>query len=410
MQILLVHQNFPGQFRDLAPRLIQRGHQVVAMGQRPMPKVPPGLQYLQYEPLADGGARQLADPDLEQNLKRGARVQAQAKRLKEKGFEPDAVVAHSGWGEALYLREVWPRAILLAYPELYAKPELLGFGFDRDLGEIGEGLRQSMKRQNFMALAAIADADAAVVPTQFQRDTFPAHLRGRFQVIHEGVDTERAQPYPNRHVRLSVQLMLRHGDPVITFVNRTLEPLRGFRSLMRALPIIQQEHPTAQTLIVGEQLGSSYGQPSSHPKGYPGEMLALLGQRLDLSRIHFLGRVDYANLLALFQISAAHIYLTYPYALGWSLLEAMACAAPVVGSANDPVTEVIRDGLNGRLVPFAAPERLAEVVLDLLSDPSQRARLGEQGRQTVLQRYRIEQSLQSYEQLITSLKLTATRG
>lgn len=410
MQILLVHQNFPGQFRDLAPRLIQRGHQVVAMGQRPMPKVPPGLQYLQYEPLADGGARQLADPDLEQNLKRGARVQAQAKRLKEKGFEPDAVVAHSGWGEALYLREVWPRAILLAYPELYAKPELLGFGFDRDLGEIGEGLRQSMKRQNFMALAAIADADAAVVPTQFQRDTFPAHLRGRFQVIHEGVDTERAQPYPNRHVRLSEQLMLRHGDPVITFVNRTLEPLRGFRSLMRALPIIQQEHPTAQTLIVGEQLGSSYGQPSSHPKGYPGEMLALLGQRLDLSRIHFLGRVDYANLLALFQISAAHIYLTYPYALGWSLLEAMACAAPVVGSANDPVTEVIRDGLNGRLVPFAAPERLAEVVLDLLSDPSQRARLGEQGRQTVLQRYRIEQSLQSYEQLITSLKLTATRG
>ena len=252
MQILLVHQNFPGQFRDLAPRLIQRGHQVVAMGQRPMPKVPPGLQYLQYEPLADGGARQLADPDLEQNLKRGARVQAQAKRLKEKGFEPDAVVAHSGWGEALYLREVWPRAILLAYPELYAKPELLGFGFDRDLGEIGEGLRQSMKRQNFMALAAIADADAAVVPTQFQRDTFPAHLRGRFQVIHEGVDTERAQPYPNRHVRLSEQLMLRHGDPVITFVNRTLEPLRGFRSLMRALPIIQQEHPTAQTLIVGE--------------------------------------------------------------------------------------------------------------------------------------------------------------
>ena len=410
MQILLVHQNFPGQFRDLAPRLIQRGHQVVAMGQRPMPKVPPGLQYLQYQPLADGGARQLADPDLEQNLKRGARVQAQAKRLKEKGFEPDAVVAHSGWGEALYLREVWPRAILLAYPELYAKPELLGFGFDRDLGEIGEGLRQSMKRQNFMALAAIADADAAVVPTQFQRDTFPAHLRGRFQVIHEGVDTERAQPYPKRHVRLSEQLMLRHGDPVITFVNRTLEPLRGFRSLMRALPIIQQEHPTAQTLIVGEQLGSSYGQPSSHPKGYPGEMLALLGQRLDLSRIHFLGRVDYANLLALFQISAAHIYLTYPYALGWSLLEAMACAAPVVGSANDPVTEVIRDGQNGRLVPFAAPERLAEVVLDLLNDPSQRARLGEQGRQTVLQRYRIEQSLQSYEQLITSLKLTATRG
>ena len=410
MNILLVHQNFPGQFRDLAPQLIQRGHQVLAIGQRPLPNPPAGLQYLQYEPIAGGASRQLADPDLEQNLKRGARVQAQAKRLQQQGFQPDAVIVHSGWGEALYLREVWPKAVLLAYPELYAKPDLLGYGFDSDLGAIGEGLRQSMKRQNFMALAAIADADAAVVPTQFQRDTFPAHLRGRFQVIHEGVDTERAQPYPNRHVRLSEQLMLRHGDPVITFVNRTLEPLRGFRSLMRALPTIQQEHPTAQTLIVGEQLGSSYGQPSTHPKGYPGEMLALLGHRLDLSRIHFLGKVEYSNLLALFQISAAHIYLTYPYALGWSLLEAMACGAPVVGSANDPVSEVIRDGHNGRLVPFGAPERIAQVVLELLQDQAQRAKLGHRARQTVLDRYRIEQSLQAYEQLIMSLRLSATKG
>ncbi len=410
MQILLIHQNFPGQFRALAPQLIARGHTVVAIGQQPMARPPQGLQYLHYSWDAADPPRRLMDPDLERNLQRAARVHGLALHLREQGFAPEAVIFHSGWGEGLYLRDVWPRAVLLAYPELYARPELLGYGFDPDLGSPGEGLRQSMQRQNFMALAAIADADGAVVPTLFQRDTFPAHLRGRFQVIHEGVDLERVKPHPNRHVQLTEQLMLRRGDPVITFVNRTLEPLRGFRALMRALPQIQDQHPTAQTLIVGDALGSSYSPPSSHPQGYQGEMLALLGRRLDRSRLHFLGRVSYEQLLALLQISAAHVYLTYPYALSWSLLEAMACGAPVVGSANDPVTEVLRDGENGRLVPFNDPEQLARVVLELLADQGQGQRLGLGARRTVEQRYRIEQASDAYEQLILSLKLSATRA
>jgi glycosyltransferase involved in cell wall biosynthesis len=410
MQILLIHQNFPGQFRALAPQLVARGHSVVAIGQQPLARQPEGLRYLHYAWDVADPPRRLVDPDLELNLQRATRVHRLALQLREQGFKPDAVIFHSGWGEGLYLRDLWPRAVLLAYPELYARPELLGYDFDPDLGAPGEGLRQSMQRQNFMALAAIADADGAVVPTVFQRDTFPAHLRGRFHVIHEGVDLEAVKPNPNRHVQLTETLMLRRGDPVITFVNRTLEPLRGFRALMRALPQIQAQHPTAQTLIVGDALGSSYSPASSHPQGYQGEMLALLGHRLDRSRLHFLGRVSYGHLLGLLQISAAHVYLTYPYALSWSLLEAMACGAPVVGSANDPVTEVLRDRENGRLVPFNDPDHLAGTVLDLLKDGAQGQRLGEAARRTVEQRYRLDQASDAYEQLILSLKLSATRA
>jgi glycosyltransferase involved in cell wall biosynthesis len=139
-------------------------------------------------------------------------------------------------------------------------------------------------------------------------------------------------------------------------------------------------------------------------------MLALLGHRLDRSRLHFLGRVSYEQLLALLQISAAHVYLTYPYALSWSLLEAMACEAPVVGSANDPVTEVVRDGENGRLVPFNDPEQLAKVVLELLADQGQGQRLGLEARRTVEQRYRLQQASDAYDQLMLSLKLSATRA
>lgn len=408
MRILLIHQNFPGQFKRLAPLLLARGHTLVAIGQRALANPPAGLHYIQESGGDQEPPRRLTDPDLERNLQRASRVHQLTLRLREQGFQPDAVIFHSGWGEGLYLRDVWPRAVLIAYPELYARPELLGHGFDPDLPPVGEAVRQAMRRQNFMALAAIADADAAVAPTLFQRDTFPAHLRSRFQVIHEGVDLERARPHPNRHLQLNPNLTLRCGDPVITLVNRTLEPLRGFRALMRALPQIQASHPTVQTLIVGEANGTSYSPPSSHPQGYQGEMLALLGERLDHSRLHFLGRVSYEQLLGLFQVSAAHVYLTYPYALSWSLLEAMACGAPVVGSANAPVSEVIRDGETGLLVPFAEPEALAAAVLRLLNDAPLRQRLGAAGRELVAHRYPHERAADAYEQLILSLKLTAT--
>lgn len=409
MQWLFIHQNCPGQFRGLMPALLARGHQVAAMGSRPMPKPPPGVRYGHYSegtPRAgQQAAGRLVDPDLEQNLRRAAKVADLARQWRDQGLRPDAVVFHSGWGEGLYLRDIWPDAALIAYPELYASARLMGHGFDPDLGELSEGTRMALRRQTFMALAAIADSDAAVAPTLFQRDTFPPHLRGRFQVIHEGVDVEQVRPHPKRHVQIKPGLMLRKGDPVITYVSRSLEPLRGFRSFMRALPELQAQHPSVQVLIVGDPAGASYSRPSAHPEGYWGEMLALLGHRLDLSRIHCLGRLPYGEMLAVLQLSAAHVYFSYPYALSWSLLEAMACGAVVVGSANGPVDEVIQHSHNGLLVPFAAHDQLAATLLQVLADPAAHAPLGLAARATVEQRYTLAACAAGYEQLASSLRL-----
>ena len=405
MRWLFIHQNCPGQFRHLMPELVKRGHRVTAIGANPRAALPEGIRYLHYSWADDDRPARLVDPDLERNLQRAARVAELAAQLRDQGEQPDVVVVHSGWGEGLYLRDVWPRAALIAYPELYAQARLLGHGFDPDSGSLPEGTRRALRRQNFMALAAIADSDALIAPCLFQRDTFPPHLRGRFQVIHEGVDTDRCCPYPQRHLQVNPQLMLRKGDPVVTYVSRSLEPLRGFRTFMRALPALQARDPRVQVLIVGDPGRSSYSRPSTHPDGYWGEMLALLGNRLDLNRIHRLGSLAYDQYLAVLQISAVHVHFTYPYAMSWSLLEAMACGAVVLGSANAPVDEVIRHGHNGLLLPFSAHDQLSSALLEVLQAPERFAPLAAAARSTVIQRYGLESSVQAYEQLAASLTL-----
>ena len=122
----------------------------------------------------------------------------------------------------------------------------------------------------------------------------------------------KSRPYPRRHLQLTPELMLRKGDPVITYVSRSLEPLRGFRVFMRALPAVLEQHPTAQVLIVGSRERTSYCRASTHPDGYWGEMTALLGDRLDRNRVHCLGRLPYDQYLAVLQVSAVHVHLTYP--------------------------------------------------------------------------------------------------
>ena len=405
MRWLFIHQNAPGQWRDLIPALLERGHEIHLIGAHPHQRLPRGVHYRHYSWSSDQPASRLVDPDLEHNLQRAARVAALCNQMNQQGIQPDVVVFHSAWGEGLYLRDIWPQAVLVAYPELYAQARLMGYGFDPESGSLSEGSRRSLRRQNFMALSAIADADAAIAPTLFQRDTFPAHLRGRFHVIHEGVNLQRLQPNPRRHLQLTPKLMLRKGDPVVTYVSRSMEPLRGFRVFMRALPVILERHPSAQVLMVGSWEGTSYSRSSTHPQGYWGEMTALLGERLDLSRVHRLGRLPYDQYLAVLQVSAVHVHLSYPYAMSWSLLEAMACATVVVGSANAPVDELIRHGENGLLVPFASYDLLSSTVLNVLADPGSHAFMAEAARRTVEQRFDLESAADAYEHLAGSLRL-----
>jgi len=398
MRVLLIHQNFPGQFRHLAAVLIERGHEVIAIGRR-HGDMPAGITYGMYAIEEPDPSWNGSDRALEQALRRALQVRTASQILRNNDLIPDVVLFHSSWGEGLYLRDIWPDQRLVAYPELYGSPLVMGHGFDQSLGPTPDDLRLAIRHQNLMSLAAIADSDALICPTLYQRDSFPSHLRQRFHVIHEGVDMRALAPYAKRCLVMANGLELRSGDPVVTYCSRHLEPLRGFPTMMRSLALLQQRHSGVQVIIVGDN-GHGYGPASEHPGGHYGALLEELEGQLDLDRIHFLGRVEYQQLIGIFQVSAAHVHLTYPYTLSWSLLEAMACGAPVVGSRGLPVEEVIRDGENGLLVDFNSPDQLCQALLQLLEDRALGARLAAAGRSTVERHYRLEDCANAYEAVL----------
>jgi glycosyltransferase involved in cell wall biosynthesis len=382
VNLLLVHQNFPGQFRQLAPYLEQQGHQVVAIcsHQRPVALRGPVLR---YDEPQKGEGLPLGTQLWHDGLQRAAAVARLCDQLRRQGWRPDRILAHSGWGETLAIAEVWPDVPQILWPELWVLPEHGGHGHDPLMSNPGLEEQLQQLGRNCLTRVALEQASAWVLPTRHQANSLPARYQSsRLHVIHEGIDTDLACPNPG--VRYEVRgLAITRETPTITFVNRNLERLRGFDLLMRALPRILREHPTVRVLVVGDNASGYGGGPSG---GQPLRQLLLdeLAGQLDLERIHFLGRIPHPQLIGLLQASWVHVYLSYPFVLGWSLLEAMACGCCVVGSTGMPVEEVIRHGLEGVLVPMTDPQLLAQAVLGCLADGQRRDRLGQAARQAAL--------------------------
>jgi glycosyltransferase involved in cell wall biosynthesis len=109
--------------------------------------------------------------------------------------------------------------------------------------------------------------------------------------------------------------------------------------------------------------------------------------------VHFLGMLDHRSYLNLLQISSVHVYLTYPFVLSWSLIEAMSCGCLIVGSATPPVLEVMRDGENGLTVDFFDHQRLAARVEAALESPREMQVLRRGARETALARYDLRRVL-----------------
>ena len=383
MRLLLLHQNFPGQFRQLAPFLSRRGHELVALCSHQRPVAFEGRLLRYSEPTKLSEAVPLGTLLWHDGLQRAAIVARQCAQLAAEGWRPDVVLAHSGWGETLALQEVWPGVPQVLWPELWVLPEHGGHGSDPLKPPPGLEQRLEQLGRNLMTRQALQQARAWVVPTQHQARSFPAEFQGnRLHVIHEGIDCQLAAPNPevNYVVR---DIPISRSTPTITFVNRNLERLRGFDMFMRALPQIQRERPDVRVLIVGD---NEVGYGTGHVSGRPLRevMVEELGGELDLERIHFLGRVPHPALIGLLQASWVHVYLSYPFILGWSLLEAMACGCCIVGSEGMPVEEVIHNGVEGVLVPMGDHHKLAQRVLALLADRALRERFSAAARQAAL--------------------------
>lgn len=387
MKILLIHQNFPGQFLHLAPALAARGHEVLALTDKNNTRTAsvPVMRYDHKAQTVDAGQCRLGR-NYTQMSDRGVTVARACLRWREdKGYVPDVIFGHSGWGETLFLKEVWPEAKLLVYAEFYYKGRGADVGFDPEFSPrtfdqvlIAQGRTAHLGQ-------SLIHADAGLSPTEWQASTYPPMLRRNIEVIFDGVETERLKPDPTATVALPNGRVIRAGDEVLTFVNRNLEPYRGYHTFMRALPEVMAARPEAQVVIVGGD-GVSYGQPPKEGK-WKEIFLSEVRDRLDLSRVHFMGKVPYATFVSLMQVSRAHAYLTYPFVLSWSMMESMGAGALVVASDTAPVREVIRHGENGLLVDFFDVPAWSRTLTEALAHPERFTALRQAARQMVLERY-----------------------
>tara|TARA_R110000868_G_scaffold411515_3_gene705019 strand:+ start:23453 stop:24730 length:1278 start_codon:yes stop_codon:yes gene_type:complete len=395
VNILFIHQNFPGQFRHLAGALAARGHSVKALTLR-VTQVTDwnGVQVLPYRLARTGG--QALHPwmtDMDSKVTRAEACYHAACKMRDAGFAPDVIVAHPGWGESMFLRDVWPEARMGIYCELYHLPGYPHLGFDPEFRRDDSGteaLRIRMKNLNNHLHFDIAQAGLS--PTAFQADTFPPPFRDRIRVVHDGIDTQALRPDAEAVFALPDGRTLGRGDEVITFVNRNLEPYRGYHVFMRALPALLAARPGAQVLIVGGD-GVSYGAHPPAGRTWKQIFIDEVRGRIsdsDWARVHFTGRIPQDQFRAMLQISTVHVYLTYPFVLSWSLLEAMACGAAIVASDTDPVREVLRDGDTGWLVDFFDAAALVRRIAALAGDGVARARLGAAARAHVVAQYDLE--------------------
>lgn len=386
MKILLVHQNFPGQFKHLAPALLQNPrNEVVAFTMNEF-SGPAQLRVVRYQ-AAKGTANDVHPwvAETETKVIRGDAAFRAALELKQEGYQPDIILAHPGWGESLFLKQVWPEAKLIIYCEFHYAAEGTDVGFDPEFPpkDPGDACRVRMKNVNNFLHFDIADA--GISPTEFQKSVFPEPFRSKIRVIHDGINTDALRPNPEVVLQIGPHRLTRQ-DEVITFVNRNMEPYRGYHTFMRALPEILRRRPNARVLIVGGD-GVSYGAKPPAGQSWKQIFLDEVKDRVDLSRVHFLGHIDYKYFIPLLQLSTVHVYLTYPFVLSWSLLEAMSCGCAIVGSDTAPLREAIIDGETGLLADFFSPQAVADQVVRLLESPDLRAKLGHNAREFAVKHY-----------------------
>jgi glycosyltransferase involved in cell wall biosynthesis len=391
VRFLFVHQNFPGQYRHLAPALAGRGHEVAGLGEAHnvarQRGLVPGVKLFGYRMPKSADA----DPGpllrhFRDQLRRGAVAARAAAQLRSRGFIPDLVCAHIGWGEAVFLKDVFPEARLLLYCEYFYQPRGGDFGFDPHIRP-APGALQRLRAMNAPLLMAMSVCDGGVTATEWQRSRFPEFFRDRISVIHEGIDTERVRPDPQARFAVpGTDVVLTRRDQVVTYTARNLEPYRGFHIFMRAVPEILARCPEARVVIVGND-EVSYSPRLPQGQTYKLRALQEVGSRLDPKRVFFLPGLPYEQYLSLLQVSSAHVYLTYPFVLSWSMLEAMAAGGVVIGSNTAPVAEVIRDGENGLLADFFDPKAIAGRVGDVLAEPRRYEALRTRARADVIARY-----------------------
>lgn len=388
MRLLFVHCNFPAQFRHLSRHYAEAaGHEVVFLSQNKewTAKDHAGIQLARYQ-LGRDPQGELCHPYLrrfETAVLHGQAALRSALHLRQQGFSPDLIIGHSGFGNTLYLKEVWPTAKFIGYFEWFYRSSGSDVGFGREQPTSPDTALR-VHTYNAPIVMDLALCDAALCPTRWQASQFPAALRNHLTVVFDGINTDLLQPLAEPSQGLQVgDLQIAADVPLVTYITRAFEPYRGWPQVAEGLALLLQRNPRAQVLLVGSD-DVAYGSQRGDGKSW--RHWALEQWPMDPSRLHHLPALQYDDYRRVLQHSWVHVYWTIPFILSWSLMESLATGCAVVASATPPVEEVIRSGQEGILVDFFDPQALADQVDALLEDPRRRQRLGAQARRMIWER------------------------
>ena len=366
MKILFIHQNHPAQFGQFAEYLAQLGWDVSFATAREKVQKQSNSKVKIYK----FGANREPSKDTHHYLRVSEKAVLNAQgfarlavKLQGEGYRPDLVVAHSGWGSGSLAKTIWPEAKFIQYLEWwYNYPHWDQLDGPSDENPIDKKAATQFRNLPFMF--DWAEADATMVPTRFQASSIPKKFRKNIVLSHDGVDTSFFAPQDTREKFCDA-----HGIPktkeLITYATRGMEPHRGFPQFMEALAELQKSRPDLHCVIAGND-SVHYGSKPADGKTY--KELALENLELDETRIHFVGLLPFGQYRDLLCASDCHVYLTLPFVLSWSLLEAMACAAPIVSNANAATEEMLEDGKTALLGQLEDPKTISTAISRMLDD------------------------------------------
>ena len=401
MRYLFVHQNFPAQYLHLLRHLAaQNAHDLLFLTEAPRNQLAGVRKIVRPQPRTPSQNTLHNAREIELALSRAELVVRSCENLKSLGFTPDVIIGHHGWGELLHISDVWPDAPLLGYQEFYYNLHGFDVSFDPEFPPAPD-MAARIRTKNVVNLISLNNPGLGQTPTDFQHSTYPSWARNNIAVLREGVNLDVCRPNPDLR-RRTITLggyKVAPADKLVTYVVRDLEPYRGFHVFMRALPRILHARPDARVILVGGD-GVSYGaKPAAGT--WREHMQDELAGHLDLSRVHFAGRVPYDTYVKLLQRSDAHVYLTYPFVASWSLREAMASGCALVVSDTAPVREFVTDGVSGRLATFLQPDTIADRVLEVLEDQALAARIRAGARAWAESNLDMDIYIRNYEALIS---------
>jgi glycosyltransferase involved in cell wall biosynthesis len=404
VKVLFIHPKAPGQFARLFEHFLNdESYEIVVfhMGSqdlqayRDLPAKK--LQLVDLRLIASLSADQKPYlRGLDDFIRSATAALSEATRLAAAGWIPDIVYSHTGFGLGAFVHNAFQDAVFVKYCEWFYRNAEDGAEFFT--GPQSVDRRVGTELLNGPILWDLMRADLLIAPTIWQRRQFPSNWRKNIEIVPDGIDTSVLVPDSGAEYTLPTGKSFCKGDRVVTYVGRGADPFRGFRQFVEALEILQRRDPLVEAIIVGDQL--TYYGPKPGTDDYFNSVMARVN--LDLSRTHFVGTIPYRDYIKVLQISSVHTYLTAPFVLSWSAIEAMSCGCAIVASDNEPVWDLFEDGEHGLLAAFNDPAEIAATITRLLDDDHLRSELGHNARRRVVQEWDLTHALATHLELIRS--------